>query len=121
MKTENTRRRENKLEALKYIDRQRPYKLNSIKISAVNTYAHERMKFEICYQLTKEGKDFITEVYFVNSKKHCDILIPEDFKIIEILGTEKIEECKEKVKNYPDAFEKVFVDANQPFNEKLIY
>src|SRR3990167_710277 len=113
MKTENTRRRENQREALKYIDRQRPYKLNSIKISAANTYEHERMKFEICYQLAKEGKDFITEVYFSNSKFHCDILVLDDLKIIEVLGTETEEECREKVKNYPDAFEKIMVEANQ--------
>ena len=121
MKTEQTRRRENRLESLKYIDRQRPYKINAIKISAANTDEHELMKYLICRQLCKEGKEFITEVYFTGSKRHCDILILDDFKVVEILGTETEEECREKIKNYPDVFEKILVKANQKWNEKLIY
>jgi hypothetical protein len=36
-------------------------KKNAIFISAANSIEHERKKFEICYDLKKQGHDFITE------------------------------------------------------------
>jgi len=120
MVSDNQRRIANRIESLKYIDRKRPYAKNSIKISAHNSFSHELMKFKICYQLRKEGKEFITEVIFQNNSR-ADIICLDDMKIIEIICTEKESDCIEKMKKYPMAFEKIMVRANQEFNEKLIY
>ena len=47
----------------------RPLKIGSVKISKANTDEHELMKYLICRQLCKEGKQFITECYFKNLKR----------------------------------------------------
>lgn len=120
MKSEATIERENRMEAFKSIDTMKSFKANAIRISAGNTKIHELMKFHICYQLAKEGKDFITECYFLNNKR-ADIVVPGDLKIIEILSSETEGQCIKKVKMYPENFQMIMVKANQPYDERLIY
>ncbi|HUY01406.1 MAG TPA: hypothetical protein VMV49_17725 [Candidatus Deferrimicrobium sp.] len=49
-------------------------------------------------------------------------MVLDDVKIIEILATETERRCAHKVcAYYPDHYDIVFVDANQPWTEKLIY
>ena len=82
--------------------------------------AHEDMKWEICKQLAKEGKHYITEAIFLNGQR-ADILVLDDLKIVEILGSETPEQCKKKVESYPEGLEIVMVDANAEFTKELIY
>jgi len=120
MVSENKRIRDNRRRSLYLINSMRPLKIGSVKISKANTDEHELMKYLICRQLCKEGKQFITECYFKNLKR-ADIVCLDDLKVIEILGSETEKQCKEKIKSYPDEFEIIMVLANQPFHEKLIY
>lgn len=120
MKSYKTRVTENKRHAYKYIDLMRPQNKNCIKLNANNTDDHEFMKFQICRQLNKEHKEFITECIFKNNRR-ADIVVLDDLKIIEILCSETTEQCKNKIKHYPDEFEIIMVNAKDEFNEKLIY
>lgn len=120
MKSAKTKELMNKRIAYEHIDTQRPIGKNCVKISASNTDEHELMKYKICRQLSKEKKEFITECIFKNGKR-ADIVVPGDLKILEILSSETRLECIEKVMKYPGDFEVVMIDANQEFNEKLIY
>lgn len=120
MKSEKTIIRENTRLAYSLLDQSKAIKTNSVKTSEQLSDAHEDMKWKICRQLTKEGKDFITEAIFKNGRR-ADILVPGDLKVIEILYCEDKEDCKRKLEFYPVEFEKIIVSAHQEFNEKLIY
>ena len=74
-----------------------------------------------CFREVKQTASSIRGVERLSSGSLVLIKVPEDLKIIEVLSSETEKSCLEKVKNYPDAFEKIMVEANQPFNEKLIY
>jgi len=84
---------------------------NCIRISVANSLEHEITKLKICYNLIKEGKEFITEAIFDNGSR-ADILVLDDYKIIEILHTEKEKDCLEKAKKYPASFELEMVRAD---------
>ena len=75
---------------------------NCIRISSNETYEHARAKFVTAYQLVKAGKTFWTEAIFLNGKR-ADV-ITLDGEIFEIICSETEEECKEKVKAYPEYF-----------------
>jgi len=120
MISDKKRAEQNKRASLFFIDTMRSTKSNCVRLAAGNTEAHERMKFNICWQLTKERKEYMTEVYFKNGKR-ADIVVLDDLKVIEVLGTETADQVLEKVKGYPGDFEFVYVDASKEFNEELIY
>jgi hypothetical protein len=75
---------------------------NCIRLNPANTYDHERLKFETCWNLLKEGKEFITEAEFENPfKKRCDIVCLDSGVIYEIVVSEKEESLIKKSKEYP--------------------
>lgn len=76
---------------------------NCIRINVGNSIEHEIAKLRICYELIKEGKEVITEAIFNNGSR-ADILVLDDYKIIEVLYSESEESCLEKFKRYPDLF-----------------
>lgn len=77
---------------------------NCIRINVANSLEHELAKLKICYGLIKEGKEVITEAIFNNGSR-ADILVLDDFKIIEVLYSEDEVACLEKSKKYPVLFE----------------
>lgn len=112
----------NQREAMQYINRVQ-YKIcmNAIHLNAKNTDSHELMKYQICRQLNREGKSFLTEVILENGKR-CDILCLDTHTIYEIIVSETEKSQKEKVRNYyPAFFEVIFIDANHPFYENIIH
>lgn len=76
---------------------------NCIRINVGNSIEHELAKLKICYGLIKEGKEVITEAIFNNGSR-ADILVLDDYKIIEILYSEDERSCLEKSKRYPALF-----------------
>lgn len=76
---------------------------NCIRINVANSLEHEVAKLKICYELIKDGKEVITEAIFDNGSR-ADILVLDDFKIIEILCSEDEKSCLEKFKRYPELF-----------------
>ncbi len=92
------------------------YRLNRdcVKINAHNTLRHEKRKFEVCWWLKSQGKEFYTEVIF-NNNRRADIVCPETLTIYEVLASETKEECLKKVRDYPGCFTIVFVDSSEPW------
>jgi hypothetical protein len=71
-----------------------------IKIHFQNNFAHELAKFLICWQLSKEGKEFVTEAIFNNGRR-ADILVLDSCDVIEILHSESEDKCLAKTEEYP--------------------
>lgn len=84
---------------------------NCIRINVNNSIEHEIAKLRICYDLIKSGKEVFTEAIFVNGSR-ADILVLDDYKIIEVLYSEDEESCLEKAKQYPSLFELEMVNVN---------
>ena len=84
---------------------------NCIRINTSNSLEHEIAKLRICYDLIKSGKEVFTEAIFVNGSR-ADILVLDDFKIIEVLYSEDEDGCLEKAKKYPSLFELEMVKVN---------
>lgn len=61
---------------------------------------HFDKKIEICEQLKREGKKFITEAEFTTGGI-ADILVLDTAEVIEIVNTESIESLAEKWNKYP--------------------
>lgn len=75
-------------------------KINMIRFSKTETEEHKNKKIEICNNLVKEGKSFITEAIFIQGGR-ADIFILDDLTIIEILKSEKLENIENKKRYYP--------------------
>jgi hypothetical protein len=75
--------------------------VNCVRINIRNSLIHEQKKFEICWQLKSEGKDFITEAETPDKKCRLDIVNLDDAEGIEILNSEELDSFNEKESRYP--------------------
>ena len=75
-------------------------KLNEIRVSSGEGKAHQDTKIGICQQLKAQGKHFVTEAIF-NTGGRADIVVLDDFRVIEILNSEKKENLASKKEEYP--------------------
>lgn len=73
---------------------------NYIKLNPNNSKEHEMKKVEICWELLKANKSFLTEAEFENGKK-CDVVCLDDAIVWEVLHSETPESIENKRKNYP--------------------
>ena len=90
---------------------------NCLRLSIANTKEHELKKFEICWELLKEGKQFLVEAKFAPPYSgRPDIVILDNHKIIEVLYSESEAACLEKAKKYPSLFELEMVRAKEVVN-----
>lgn len=107
-----------------YVDLSFKNPMNCIRLNSEHTDEHRNSIYEVCTTLLKSGIPFWTEV-----RLSCgcipDIVCPTHIKpIIEVLCTETIEMFNELKKDkYPIALHKsfIFIDANVPFEEKMIW
>jgi hypothetical protein len=60
-------------------------------------------KVRTCVQLSREGKEYYTEAIFENGSR-ADIVVLDDFRIIEIAMTESEASLAEKERKYPPEF-----------------
>ena len=124
---EYAKRRQNR-DAAKHQESSRYY-LNTIRFSnrsgshvgcfrywKGNTPEHEFTKFLVYSILVEEGYEVIVEPIFEGTNRRADLIDLSRGIIFEVLGSETLEEAKEKVKNYPPCFEVRFIDANKPLN-----
>lgn len=102
-KKELLRKRNDAMREIRYTNKAGSHR-NCIRINVNNSIEHEITKLKICYDLIKSGKEIITEAIFVNGSR-ADILVLDDYKIIEVLYSESKSSCLEKAKKYPDLFE----------------
>lgn len=75
--------------------------INKVKLSASNTWEHEQKKCEICYNLLKDNKRFVTEAVFKNGLGRADILNISDGIVIEIAKSESEASLIRKKAKYP--------------------
>lgn len=71
-------------------------RVNEIRESDGESKTHRDIKRSICEKLLKENKHFITEGIFEDGLFRCDILILDDFKVVEIAVTESEESLNKK-------------------------
>lgn len=74
--------------------------LNEIRSSETESPEHKAIKERICAELLEQGHSFMTEAIFVTGGR-ADILVLDQFKIIEIAVSETEESLKEKALLYP--------------------
>ena len=75
-------------------------KINEIRIGENESSKHRDKKIEVCTELIKQGKSFITEAIFKIGGR-ADILVLDDFRVIEIMHSEKDESIEIKREKYP--------------------
>jgi len=76
-------------------------KLNEVRISEGESKSHQNKKIELCKRILAEGKHFMTEAIFITGGR-ADILILDDFKVIEIVHSESNKSIIAKAESYPD-------------------
>lgn len=75
---------------------------NCIRINSNNTKRHEKKKFEICWELAKEGKEFITEGVFKESGIRSDIINLDEKILYEIETNPR--DFENRKSDYPEDF-----------------
>ena len=75
-------------------------KRNEIRSSDGESPAHRSLKEKICNQLLADGHEIITEAIFKTGGR-ADILVLDQFKVIEIVCTETDESLIKKSQTYP--------------------
>ncbi len=75
-------------------------KKGEVRFSSNETTEHRAMKELICADLRIEGKEYVTEAIFKTGGR-ADILVLDDFKVIEIAVTESEESLQNKAEKYP--------------------
>jgi hypothetical protein len=76
---------------------------NVLRFSKNETKRHALLKFEICYQLAQEEKEFVTEAIW-KSGGRGDVVCLDDFIVIECLESETLDEMTSKTSSYPSLF-----------------
>lgn len=74
---------------------------NTVRSSPSESHAHFMAKKRICRDLELEGKEFITEAIFVKGGR-ADILVLDDFRVIEVACTEREDSLLKKKEVYPE-------------------
>ena len=88
-------------------------KENVIYLNSHNSWPHERIKCQICYELRKQNKSFVTEAPLKGGK--ADILVLDDAQIIEILYSETLQKAEWKVRKYPKGLEIIAVTSAEEY------
>jgi protein associated with RNAse G/E len=83
-------------------------KRNYVHIHPQNSYAHEKRKFEECWKLRQNNKQFVTEARFKDRDLRADIYVLDDDQIIEIESTSY--ELQERKKEYPKDTEFILLE-----------
>ena len=92
--------------------RQSNRKLNKVRYSVNETKEHKAKKREICQKLENEGKQYITEAIFETGGR-ADVLVLDNFTVIEILHTEKPEEFEKKKNYYPNGLKLIAIKTGE--------
>jgi hypothetical protein len=110
-----------------YVDKGHKTVMNAVRLSVEHTDEHRRCIFEVCEALLKAGIPFWTEVR-LTCGRIPDIVCPTHIKpMIEVLCSETPEMFEElKLPHYPLELRDtkrnfIFVDANVPFKEEVIW
>lgn len=86
-------------------------KRNYLHIHPQNSYAHEKRKFEECWKLRQQGKQFVTEARFKDRNLRADIYVLDTDQIIEIESSSY--ELAERKKEYPEDTEFILLEEEE--------
>lgn len=92
--------------SLQLLDYSQKRPVNAIRVNPGNSYEHELAKFNECWHLAEEGKQFVTEAVFFNGKR-ADIFVLDTSEVIEICRSEELAACSKKIADYPVKSDKV--------------
>ena len=84
---------------------------NFCKYNPSCSKTHENLKWHIFCFLRDLKKDVVTEAIFTQKRGRADIVVLDDFLIIEILHSEKLETFEAKAEKYPKVFEIIGVST----------
>jgi len=87
--------------------------INCLRVYKNNSKEHELRKIEVCLELLKRDKRFLTEAVFRNERR-ADIFNITDGIIYEICKGKQ----REKKDSFPEDLEIRSIDANKIFEEK---
>ena len=110
------------IQKIRFANRSGSHK-NCIRVFKNNKYEHERIKFDICLKLIKEGYSIWTECIFTTGQR-ADILAinGKEAYVIEIETPKSPKEMEKKLKQkfkYPDEFSLVVVNTKEFDIEKF--
>ena len=108
---------------MKYLDKSYKIDWNTIKLSKADGEVHNRMVANICIYLIHNDIPFLSQSRFNTGYRPdvvCPIRLPKS--IIEVRNTETEKESQAKLKRTPKELHNsiIYIDANQPFVEKMI-
>ena len=89
-----------KRNACKQLVRMSNCKINEIRTGENESSKHKQKKEDICKLLESQGKSYITEAIFKTGGR-ADILVLDDFKVIEVVQTESMKSIEAKKESYP--------------------
>ena len=93
---------------------------NCVRIHNSNDIKHELAKTKICYLLQKQGLVYYTEAIFKGGKGRADVLVPEHFRVIEVLNTETEVEVLQKKNYYPEELDILYFTTDEILNEDFM-
>ena len=85
-------------------------KINEIRFGENEGPEHKAMKEKICNDLIKQKKHFICEPIFITGGR-ADIFVLDDFKVIEIIFSEKLKSIQNKIDTYPEGLKMEVIDC----------
>ncbi len=104
--------------ALQMVELNQRINRNKLAWGLNETTEHARKKFEICSELKKLGKEFVTEVRFRNGGR-ADIFVLDEPLALEILNSETEKSILNKKNKYPCRI--VTIGINEVFKEEMLY
>jgi len=75
-------------------------KTNVVNIHPQNSKKHEQKKFELCWELEQENKEYVTEARFKDRDLRADIYVLDDDEILEIESSKY--ELEDRKNLYPE-------------------
>jgi hypothetical protein len=78
---------QNRIEVEKLLDKSFNPKINCVRFGQGETLRHALAKFLVCYELSQNNNEYITEAR-LSSGGRCDVISLSEFMVYEILETE---------------------------------
>ena len=89
---------------------------NVLKVHSQNSYAHEKLKFDIVYLLRKAGHEIATKVEFKKGGR-ADVLALSEMVCLELLYSESLIDFESKKSSYPAGLMVVAVQVSEFEND----
>lgn len=92
--------RKTRNENLKKLVNKDRLKRNVVNIHPQNSKRHEKKKFELCWKLEQQEKEYVTEARFKDKDLRADIYVLDDDEIWEVETSKQ--ELEDRKNKYPE-------------------